>query len=122
MPLSDYILIVEDERYIAELLKDVLCDVLPVKMAYNLQEAYDCILTKKPKLILLDLCLPDSHGGATYRDIYHLTPDVKIFILSSRSKLELTDFPEGLVIFKPQIFKDELSLKQFQENIVRALL
>jgi DNA-binding response OmpR family regulator len=59
----DNILIVEDENYLIQALKDnLIAENLTVSIAKNGEEAIEKIGEKKPGLILLDILMPKSDG------------------------------------------------------------
>ncbi len=68
--ISDYILVVEDDEQIAHFLVASLSAAkhLP-KLAKSLEEANKCLVENTPKLMILDLGLPDGDGKDLIRKI-----------------------------------------------------
>jgi CheY-like chemotaxis protein len=60
-----YILVVDDEPEIAELLQDILCDAgYQVRYATNALDALAIAEEQPPRVILFDIILPDVDGAA----------------------------------------------------------
>ena len=80
------ILLVEDNRADATILRETLADVCPgefkVVWAETLAKALDGLRKDRFDAILLDLSLPDSHGAATFERVLEVAPAVPVVILS----------------------------------------
>lgn len=85
-PSKAKILIVEDDTFMVDLLgKELASFSYQVEVAKNGLEGVDKFLNFKPKLILLDILLPDQNGFDVLRQIRR-HPDgreVKVMILSN---------------------------------------
>lgn len=84
--ISDYILVVEDDEQIAHFLVASLSAAkhLP-KLAKSLEEANKCLVENTPKLMILDLGLPDGDGKDLIRKIRKQF-DFPIIVLSARQE------------------------------------
>ncbi|MDE2432469.1 MAG: response regulator [Burkholderiales bacterium] len=80
-PTKDDILIIDDVGSSRELLGSLLKQVcyLPVRMARNGQEAIECFQDHRPRLIFLDIDLPDQSGLDLLRRFHE--QDESIFIV-----------------------------------------
>ena len=83
------VLLVEDNRADAALLKETLATACPgeftVAWAQTLEQALDRLRQDGFDAILLDLWLPDSHGAATVERVLAVAPAVPVVILSGAS-------------------------------------
>jgi len=84
--ISDYILVVEDDEQIAHFLVASLSAAkhLP-KSVKSLEEANKCLLENTPKLMILDLGLPDGDGKDLIRQV-RMHYDFPIIVLSARQE------------------------------------
>jgi two-component system KDP operon response regulator KdpE len=84
--ISDYILVVEDDEQIAHFLVASLSAAkhLP-KLAKSLEEANKCLAENTPKLMILDLGLPDGDGKDLIRQV-RKQYDFPIIVLSARQE------------------------------------
>lgn len=84
--ISDYILVVEDDEQIAHFLVASLSAAkhLP-KSVKSLEEANKCLLENTPKLMILDLGLPDGDGKDLIRQV-RKHYDFPIIVLSARQE------------------------------------
>jgi len=84
--ISDYILVVEDDEQIAHFLVASLSAAkhLP-KLAKSLEEAHKCLAENTPKLMILDLGLPDGDGKDLIRQV-RKQYDFAIIVLSARQE------------------------------------
>lgn len=84
--ISDYILIVEDDEQIAHFLVASLSAAKYVpKLAKSLEEANKCLVDNTPKLMILDLGLPDGDGKDLIRQARKQF-DFPIIVLSARQE------------------------------------
>ncbi|MDR2295884.1 MAG: response regulator, partial [Clostridiales Family XIII bacterium] len=61
--MSEKILVVDDEREIADLIKLYLCNEgFTVRCFYAAREALDCVARETLDLAVLDVMLPDTDG------------------------------------------------------------
>jgi two-component system KDP operon response regulator KdpE len=84
--ISDYILVVEDDEQIAHFLVASLsaAKYLP-KLAKSLEGANKCLAENTPKLMILDLGLPDGDGKDLIRQVRRQY-DFPIIVLSARQE------------------------------------
>jgi len=84
--ISNYILVVEDDEQIAHFLVASLsaAKYMP-KLAKSLEEANKCFLENTPKLMILDLGLPDGDGKDLIRQV-RKQYDFPIIVLSARQE------------------------------------
>jgi DNA-binding response OmpR family regulator len=116
------ILIVEDERNIAELLKDWLDEEgFQVKVAYSGTEAKKHIKESSPDAVTLDIYLPDANGLSILQDLKSdpETNRIPVIIISSSEeardakKMGALDF-----ISKPIDFKKLLNyLNEIRDRV-----
>ena len=79
------ILIVEDDRWIAESLKLYLENSnFDVSICYNWAEAIDCVDTFKPELLILDINLPGKNWIDICKEL-NWNEDLSIIMLTARS-------------------------------------
>ena len=84
--ISDYILVVEDDEQIAHFLVASLSAAKHVtKLVKSLEEANKCLVENTPKLMILDLGLPDGDGKDLIRRI-RKQYDFPIIVLSARQE------------------------------------
>ncbi len=82
--MAEKILVVDDERPIAEILKyNLEKEGFEVVMAYDGQEALELVAEEQPDLIILDIMLPKKDGFTVCREIRSAKP-VPIIMLSAR--------------------------------------
>ena len=109
------ILIVEDERHIANLLrKNLRLDGYEPILADSAISALEQVQSRKIDLILLDIMLPDGNGIDLCRNIKHKRPDVPIIILSAlgQSSDRIKGLKSGADDYLPKPFDlEELSLR-----------
>src|ERR687888_1662477 len=78
------ILVVDDERLICELLNVVLSSQgHEVLTASNGKEAVDLFATRRPRLTLLDICMPGLDGMEVLRQIHWMDPLAAVMILTA---------------------------------------
>lgn len=98
---TPYILLIEDDRWLAESYQAVLSESMPVVILPSLQASIEAIDSRQPSLIVADVMLDDGlvvdllHELQSYSD----TSDIPIIICSSlSSRLLLEDLrPYGVV-------------------------
>jgi two-component system response regulator DevR len=115
-------LIVEDARIFRAVVKDHLCWQFPqleVIEAESVAEGYRQVQARRPRLVLLDVRLPDGNGLALARQIRDEMPDVVVCICTCH------DYPEyrqasadcGAAYF---MSKDDMSCNDL-EALVRSV-
>jgi PAS domain S-box-containing protein len=83
------ILIVEDDEYNAEYLKEVLSDLdINILLANKGKEAVEISLAQKVDLVLMDIRLPDIDGYEAIRQIKKHKPHLKIIAQTAYAALE----------------------------------
>src|SRR5438034_8312289 len=94
------VLVVEDDPVYAGLLQDVLRPVSPFQLTAvgRFDEALHQLGAASFHVVLLDLCLPDRIGLATYRDLRDPWPALPIVVLTGRDdeKLAVQAIREGV--------------------------
>ena len=84
--MNNKILIIEDEKPIAELLKYALeKERFDAAMAHTGEEAFEKIESYRPDLILLDLMLPDMDGLTICREVTANNKEIPIIIVSVKN-------------------------------------
>ena len=84
--ISDYMLVVEDDEQIAHFLVASLSAAQHVtKLVKSLEEVNKCLVENTPKLMILDLGLPDGDGKELIRRI-RKQYDFPIIVLSARQE------------------------------------
>ena len=105
------ILVVDDERDVAEFMRDLLEDNgYGVTVAYDGVEAMEKIRERKPDLILLDLQMPEETGTGLYRKL-HTRSDLKhipVIVVSGLAGRNIAVSKSVTVIDKPPEEKEVL--------------
>jgi DNA-binding NtrC family response regulator len=84
-----YILVVDDEPDIRELIKDILEDEgYQVATASNGESARVSVKQKRPQLILLDIWMPDTDGISLLREFMSENPHQTIVMMSGHGTIE----------------------------------
>jgi DNA-binding NtrC family response regulator len=114
--MSGFILIIEDDMILRELLEEVLSVVhLPILMAENGRQGV-CLFQRHSdtiQAVILDMGLPDINGLEVLQSILSIAPKTRILITSGQSKLMLgkqfTDKPHINILPKPFNMEDILT-------------
>lgn len=87
MTAKQTILVVDDEPFFREILKDTLQDKYEVVAAASGSEALSIIRKSKPDLILLDVEMPDKNGIEICRELKEdfATRDIPVILLTART-------------------------------------
>ncbi len=104
------ILVVDDSENFRELIKDFLeqqQEVQKVTTAVSGKEAIEHLEKFTPKVILMDIVMPDLNGFETSEIIRSKFPDMPIIILSGN---EVTDAHEMIEKFKLNGFVNKINL------------
>lgn len=110
------ILIVEDEKNIAELLEyNLINNNYDVDIAYDGEEAWNLYLSETYELILLDLMLPKINGIELCQKIRDIDIDIPIIMLTAKSS-EL-DKIKGLNIGADDYITKPFSVKELLARI-----
>ena len=83
---NNTLLLIEDDPADAQLILDALADPgaspFDVKWVTRLSDGLKLLGDGGIRLILLDLCLPDTHGIATFEKLFVAAPHIPILVLS----------------------------------------
>lgn len=86
------VLVVDDERQIVSLLKDLLEDEgYAVRLAYDGAAALDEINAAKPDLVLSDVMMPRLDGLALYDEIRRRVADLPVILMSAAVRPKAID-------------------------------
>jgi len=109
------ILIIEDERILAEMYKDKFDEEgLETDVAFSSEEALEYLKTKKPDLILLDILLPKENGISFLRKMREMenVSGVPVIAFSNydepRTKKEAFELGVKAYLIKTQYTPKEL--------------
>ena len=118
-PLPHSILVVDDDRPLAEMVSTFLGHVgYNVEKAYSGEEAMEQVHRQMPDLILLDVMLPDTAGWELCRRIRERW-DVPIIILSART--QTNDRVSGLSLGADDYLAKPFSLREMELRIAAVL-
>lgn len=78
------VLIVDDDPYIRELLREHLGHSYAVETAPNGSQAFGAMLRRRPDLIVLDLNLPGLPGGDVLRAFRELDATIPIVVITGQ--------------------------------------
>ncbi len=109
------ILIIDDERQVRELLRDILEEAgYDVAEASDGQEAMKIQKSEPAELIITDLIMPEKEGIETIRELKQSYPDVRIIAMSGGgvvgpdSYLKIAQGVGAIWTFSKPIKRDEL--------------
>ncbi len=84
-----YLLIVDDQPAICELLEEAFCsEGYCVEIAMNSDRAVHAIRTRTPELILMDINMPGKNGLETLKDVQGLISNVPVILITAYGELE----------------------------------
>jgi len=107
--MNDHILIVDDEEDILKLITNQLTkNGYVCKTAATGEEALASVEAQRPRLVLLDLVLPDLSGFEVCRTMKEKYPDMKVIICTA--KIDAADARKAI-----EVRADDLTLKS--ENL-----
>ena len=106
MNSSAFAIIIDDEKDVGVLLSTFLKNAgFEVKCALTLHEAHEIISNYKPKLVLLDIHLPDGSGFELVETLRSRNPEVKIIVQSayegSQEQQKLKEYQLDYFLPKP---------------------
>jgi DNA-binding NarL/FixJ family response regulator len=114
--LSDVVLIVDDDRLMAATLKSFLQPHIPhfsIIVARNGAEAMTLCTTHRPRLVLMDVRLPDADGIDLTAKVKAALPETAVVIISSNIGKPFTDRARAAgalaYVAKEHIYRDLLS-------------
>lgn len=111
--MNSKVLIVDDEKELAMILKDYLLNEdIAAEIALNGEQAYKLFKSFKPTLVVLDIMLPDDDGMEICRKIRNES-DIPIIMLSAKN----TDIDKILSL---GLGADEYLTKPFSPSVVVA--
>jgi len=114
-----YILLIEDEEIIANLIVSELTEAgYDVKVAQNGKEGIEKILEKKPDLVLLDILLPILNGFDVLEALKEkgFLPDLPVIIISNSGKPVEIERAKNLGI-KDYLIKVNFSPKEILQKV-----
>jgi two-component system response regulator DegU len=82
------VLIVDDQALLRNILRNFLQDAFPDFMfleAADGASAIEACSTHRPRLILMDVCLPDANGIELTTRVKTLLPDARVIVMSYKS-------------------------------------
>lgn len=84
MPEVPSLLIVDDDRFVREFLKDAIVDVsVDIREAGNGTEAMALVDESAPQVVLLDLMMPQMSGLEVLRALGEKAPGCRVVVISS---------------------------------------
>ncbi|MGH7898490.1 MAG: UDP-3-O-acyl-N-acetylglucosamine deacetylase, partial [Candidatus Binatia bacterium] len=87
--MSETILIVDDEEQIRASVRGVLADEgFRVLEAENGRAALATIAAEKPRLVLLDIWMPEVDGIEFLREVHRRHPDIGVIVISGHGNIE----------------------------------
>ena len=109
--VKDYILIVDDNTPITELIKRILIGEGEVHVAYNGEEGLECVLKQDFDLIITDMHMPKESGFSFYNKAIEKKPHLKgrfIFMAGDFSNEQIAYFHQHGIehLIKPSSAKD----------------
>jgi PAS domain S-box-containing protein len=116
------ILIVEDDPYNVEYLKEILSgNNLNILLAENGQEAVEISLSQPVDLVLMDIRLPDMNGYEATRQIKQRKPDIKIIAQTAyaASDEKQKAFDAGCIDYISKPTKQELLLSMISKHLLK---
>lgn len=84
MPEAPSLLIVDDDRFVREFLKDAIAGIsVDIREAANGAEAMARVEELAPKVVLLDLMMPEMSGLEVLRALQQKAPGCRVVVISS---------------------------------------
>lgn len=110
------VLIIEDDRWLAEMYQDVLQKSFTVIVKHNAQKAVESLDEAPPDIILLDFMLPGGNGAAFLHELrsYEDMANVPVMICSSigfsgQQKQSLKQFAPLILMDKAELTPKKLT-------------
>jgi len=89
------ILIIDDEKNLAQFLQDILSelngegdDTYTIEKAFNATDGLNIAMDFKPDLVLLDIKLPDKSGTEVLSDLKQEDSDIQVIIMTGHASIE----------------------------------
>lgn len=103
------IFLVEDDRFIRELIELLLKDTYNIRSFPNAERFMKSIKIGRPNLILMDIMLPDGNGQEMCKSLSHNknTNDIPVILMSANA--DIVDNTARDFLVKPFELKDLLS-------------
>lgn len=127
MSLEPKILIIEDDKDMAEALKIILeGESYKVKVAFNGKQGFDIIQKERPKLIILDLLLPGEDGATLCHNLKNNSEyqNIPILVLTALArKMEDKIFPkmEGQTLEADEYLDKPINPENLLDKVERLL-
>lgn len=116
------ILIVEDDRWLAEMYRDVLQNDFAVTICHDAQSAIEALDEARPGMILLDVMLPGGNGLAFLQELRSYDDMAAVPVLVCSSVGFSSQQRRALEHFAPLalIDKSELTPNRLKEALSKA--
>ena len=83
------ILVVDDEEGVRETIREVLVDEgYQVAEASNGRAAMEAVRRERPRLVLLDIWMPEVDGVGLLREIKQMDPDARVIMISGHGSIQ----------------------------------
>jgi len=117
--MKKYILVVEDDRWLADMYQDVLQAEFEIVICHDSQAAIGKIDTKVPDLILLDIMLPGGNGLAFLQELRTYTDVMNVPVVVCSSAHLSSEQRDAITHFAPIAIlnKEDLTPKRLIEVI-----
>ena len=115
--LSQYILVVDDNREIVELVTDILSPYYKVLSAFNVVQALEILKDKTPALIITDIMMPDIDGLSFIRMLREDKYNRHLPIIALSAKIG-----EGDVVKGYETGADTYITKPFSADILLSIV
>lgn len=116
--MSQHILIIEDDRHLAESISDILSlDDYEVTVTHTGVDGLRTAIESHPDLIILDIKMPDMNGYEVFEKLQldSWGKNAKVLVLTASESLENIAknirLPRHHVLFKPEVSIEELRAK-----------
>jgi nitrogen-specific signal transduction histidine kinase/CheY-like chemotaxis protein len=92
-PVGASALVVDDEPAMRAITADMLaCLGFTVRQAANAREAIDAFASASPRLVILDLSLPDASGEEVLRRLRRIDPRARVIVASGHAQADVRRF------------------------------
>lgn len=109
------LLIVEDDRWLADIYRDVLSVSFAVTISHDAQSAAETLEASIPDIIILDIMMPGGNGFAFLQEIRSYNDTVRVPVvlcsgvnLSSSQRAAATHFEPVIIIDKADLTPEKL--------------
>lgn len=113
------VLVVDDDRYICYLFRDVLTENdYEVKCAEDGGEAIRIYREFLPQLVILDVIMPGKEGVETITELKKLNPDIKVIAVSGGHRANAKKYLEMMKNFGAnRVFEKPVPLDQLVDAV-----